>query len=171
MNGMQTRSYRMLVVGIAIGMWSLGAGGCGDDGGGTAAADGGHNANDPYDQYRQDCVDKINSYRATLDLPPYERWTEAESCSDGEAESDSQTGTAHGAFGACGESAQNECPGWGSLDSIIDGCLDMMWAEGPGDNFQEHGHYINMSSTRYSKVACGFYVTAEGAVWSVQNFK
>ena len=30
-----------------------------------------HNGNDPYDTYRERCVDKINAYRATLDLPTH----------------------------------------------------------------------------------------------------
>ena len=143
------------------------AAGCSDDGG----------SSDPYDEYRQACVDKINEYRATLGLPPYERWREAESCADQEAKSDSETGQAHGAFPSCGEMAQNECPGWPSLESISTGdsmvgksCLDMMWDEGPGP-WDGHGHYINMSSTKYTKVACGFYVTPNGEVWSVQDFK
>lgn len=54
---------------------------------------------------------------------------------------------------------------------MIDGCLEMMWAEGPGTDFSAHGHYINMSNTGYKMVACGFHVTANGSVWSVQNFK
>lgn len=58
----------------------------------------------------QACVDAINNYRATLSLPPYARWNAEESCADGQAKSDSQSGTAHGAFGKCTENAQNECP-------------------------------------------------------------
>jgi hypothetical protein len=46
-----------------------------------------------------------------------------------------------------------------------------MWAEGPGADFQTHGHYINMSSTKYTKVACGFYETPTGSVWAVQDFQ
>lgn len=120
----------------------------------------------------QTCVDAINTYRATLSLPAYARWSDAEACADGEAQSDSQTGAAHGAFGACAESAQNECPGWpGPPESMITGCLDMMWAEGPGEPFEAHGHYINMSSTQYSKVACGFSTLPDGSVWAVQDFQ
>src|SRR5262245_50202541 len=48
------------------------------------------------------CVDTINQYRATLGLSPYERWTGAELCADGQSQSDSMTMTAHGAFGQCG---------------------------------------------------------------------
>ena len=126
---------------------------------------------DQYTDARQRCVDRINELRDSVGLSPYERWTGGESCADGEAESDSESGQFHGAFGSCGESAQNECPDWGSVESIYTGCLDMMWAEGPGSNFQEHGHYINMTSTSYTQVACGFYVTGGGSVWAVQNFR
>jgi hypothetical protein len=136
----------------------LGIGACTDDG-------------DPYASYRQMCVDRINEYRATEGLAPYARWKGGERCADGEARSDSETGTAHGAFPSCGERAQNECPGWPSLDSIVSGCLSMMWAEGPGEPFSEHGHYINMSSTSYHEVACGFHVTPGGSVWAVQDFR
>ena len=118
------------------------------------------------------CVDTINQHRASIGLGPLERWADAEGCSDGEAASDAQTGQAHGAFGQCQEFAQNECPGWpGPAESMIAGCLQMMWDEGPGEDFEAHGHYINMSNTGYTKVACGFAATAEGSVWSVQNFR
>jgi hypothetical protein len=126
---------------------------------------------DPYRAERSACVDRINGFRATEDLPPLGRWKDAESCADDEAAEDSRTGTAHGAFGQCDERAQNECPGWGSLEQVIDGCLQMMWDEGPGEPYAEHGHYINMSSTAYTKVACGFHETADGSVWAIQNFK
>ncbi|AGP40730.1 CAP domain-containing protein [Sorangium cellulosum] len=118
------------------------------------------------------CVDTINQHRATLGLPPLARWTEAESCSDEESESDGNTGQAHGAFGACDERAQNECPGWnGPPESMIVPCLQAMWDEGPGEDFNKHGHYINMSSTAYTKVACGFHTFPDGSVWAVQNFR
>ena len=120
------------------------------------------------------CVDRINEFRATLDLPPLSRWTDAESCANDEARQDSESGTAHGAFGQCDEYAQNECPGWPSVDSITEGtssCLQMMWDEGPGDPYSEHGHYINMTNTAYTKVACGFYTTPDGSVWAAQDFQ
>jgi hypothetical protein len=104
-------------------------------------------------------------------LAPYERWTDKESCANGQAKSDSETKTAHGAFSECSENAQNECPGYPSESAVIGTCLDQMWAEGPGADFKSHGHYINMSSTKYSKVACGFYATSGGNVWAVQDFR
>ena len=132
-----------------------------DDGGGGRSLDAESDA----------CVDRINELRATIDLPPLARWTDAEPCADGQAKSDSETGVFHGAFGECGESAQNECPGWPSYDDVVEGCLQMMWDEGPGEPYEEHGHYINMTNTAYTEVACGFYTTPEGAVWAVQDFR
>lgn len=155
------------------GSWGAFSGGSGDEGtsgptggpgpGPTGGGDG---------SAAQLCVDTINGHRAGIGLGPLERWTDAEACSDGEAQSDSQTGQPHGAFGQCQESAQNECPGWpGPPEQMITGCLQMMWDEGPGEDFSKHGHYINMSNAGYTKVACGFATTAEGSVWSVQNFR
>jgi hypothetical protein len=113
------------------------------------------------------CVATINDYRASLGLPPYQRWGAAEGCSDVEAESDAQTQTPHGAFGQCREWAQNECPGWeGPAEQMIVECLAAMWSEGPGG-----GHYEAMASNEYTRVACGFHATGAGEVWSVQNFQ
>src|SRR5258708_5519502 len=100
----------------------------GSDGGGDGTAE-------------QLCVDTINNYRATLGLPAYARCNAKGSCADGQAQSDSQSGVAHGAFGQCPEFAQNECPGWpGPPSSMIPSCLQMMWNEGPGTDFSKHGH-------------------------------
>ena len=120
----------------------------------------------------QMCVDDINAFRATLGLPPYARWNAEEACASDEAAKDAAANQAHSAFGQCGEFAQNECPGWpGPPGSMIGNCLQMMWDEGPGDFNQGHGHYINMSSTQYTKVACGFTVLGNGKVWATQDFK
>lgn len=43
-----------------------------------------------------------------------------------------------------------------------------MWNEGPGEDFDEHGHYLNMTNDRYSRVACGFHDTGS-EIWAVQN--
>jgi hypothetical protein len=120
--------------------------------------------------FYQDCVDRINQFRWECQcLPPLQRWTEAEACTDQQSADDQASGVGHDNFGACGENAQNTCPDWGSDQQIIGGCLQMMWDEGPGEPFIDHGHYINMSSTSYTKVACGSS-TASGGVWSNQNF-
>ena len=139
--------------------------------GGSANSGSGGSSADPFDQARQRCLERINQFRATEGKPPYERWSAIESCTDGEARKDSMSGKAHDAFPECGEAAQNECPGYKSLDDTLGRCLDQMWAEGPGADFQKHGHYLNMSSTRHSRVACGFYQTPSGSVWAIQNFE
>jgi hypothetical protein len=144
---------------------SAGAGGSASATGGSSAGSAG-SAGAVGDDVRQLCVDLINQYRATLSLPPYERWTSAETCVDGEAQADSQTGTAHSAFGTCKETAQDECPGWGgTLSDVITKCLKAMWGEGPGG-----GHYENMRSGR-KRAACGFYVLPNGKVWAAQDFQ
>ncbi len=120
--------------------------------------------------FGQDCVDRINQFRWECQcLPPLDRWVDGESCTDQQSADDQSSGIAHENFGTCGENAQNTCPNWGSDASVIDGCLQMMWDEGPGEPFSAHGHYINMSSTSYSKVACGR--SSSGGVWSNQNFR
>ena len=152
---------------VVVACAALAIGACGSDPSSTS----GSTASPVSDDIRQLCVDLINGYRATVGAAPYARWTSAETCADGQAQSDSvtyaQTGKPHGAFGRCGESAQDECPGWGGPPATaIKGCLDMMWKEGPGG-----GHYDNMSSTSRKRAACGFYILPSGSVWAVQDFQ
>lgn len=120
---------------------------------------------------REDCVRRINQFRWECQcLPPLTRWHEGEACADQQAAFDAETSIPHNGFssGVCSPRgfAQNECPGWGSWGNVISGCLQQMWDEGPGEPFSAHGHYINMSSSRYSTVACGV-----GDGWYVQNFQ
>jgi hypothetical protein len=159
--GLSTGGFEPLATG---GDWSTG----GAPGTGGAGAT---TSSDPFEQARIDCVDRINAFRATEGKPPYERWVDAEACTDEQAQLDSESNSAHGHFEMCGEWAQNTCPWWPSLDSIITGCLQQMWDEGPGEPFSAHGHYINMSSTEYTRVACGFYQGPDGTIWANQNFK
>ena len=154
--------------------------GCAGDGsdmensgsGGTTATGGAtHSGSDEYAQARQQCVDAINAYRKKIGRPPYARWTEAEACVDQHAEYDS-THSPHAGFQAkiCQPSAwaENECPGqyYQTVDSITGRCFEAMWNEGPGG-----GHYENMSSTRYTQVACGFFRTPSGGLWATQDFR
>ena len=132
---------------------------------GHAEQDAGGNG-DPYATARQACVDHVNQLRASIGLAPFARWTANETCADGQCKSDSESGTAHGAFGSCPNWGQCECPGWGSVNDVVTGCLDAMWAEGPGG-----GHYDIMTSKSYTEVSCGFYVTPNGKVWGVQDYK
>ncbi len=134
----------------------------------------------PTGDYHQDCVDRINQFRAECQcLPPLARWTEAEACADQMAAYDAAADSAHAAFRAelCepGGTAQNECPGWGSAESIVvdqqffESCIGMMWHE-VDEPAGEQGHYEALSSTRYTRVACGLYDDGNGNVWALQNY-
>lgn len=140
---------------------------------------------------RQQCVDRVNMYRATLNLPALARATDQEACSDEGAKLDGDTKKAHGSAGKCkGLGGQNTCPGWGvgprtgnaTLADALNKCLEMMWNEGEPpvsrqecqadyqNCFLKHGHYLNMTDTRYKRVACGFYQMSDGKYWMNQNF-
>ncbi len=131
-----------------------------------------------------DCVARVNQFRACVCLPPLPRWSAGEACADQDAQYDSQQNSAHAGFiaGICAAgNAQDECPDWtrSSPERVIDGCVQAMFDEGPppsatctGQCYSDHGHYINMTGTKYRNgVACGFYTTASGAVWAAQNFQ
>ena len=132
--------------------------------------------------FHADCVARVNQFRACLCLGPLERWTEAESCADQQAEYDSTRG-AHAGFrdDICSPSglAQVECPGTDSSSSALGRCMQMMFDEGPGPEgcaddpgcFQEHGHHLSIASTTYTRVACGIYTTGSGEVWALGNFR
>jgi hypothetical protein len=134
--------------------------------------------NDQYSEARQQCLHRINFYRGTVGMGPLTRRKDKESCVDGQAQSDCATNTAHGAFGNCSESAQNECPRYSSVLNIYTNCLQYMWDEGPppvGEPcdypsacYTAHGHYINMTNTSYKGAACGFYVGS--TTWGAQDF-
>ena len=122
-----------------------------------------------------DCVSRINQLRWECQcLPRLTRWKGGEQCANKHAKYDSRRGI-HAGFhnGICEPQglAQNECPGWPSNSGIIEGCLQAMWDEGPGKRFSKHGHYMNMSNPSYERVACGFAKSADGEIWSVQNFR
>jgi uncharacterized protein YchJ len=39
-------------------------------------------------------------------------------------------------------------PGWGSLDDVIEGCLQMMWDEGPGEPHSERAEFVRFEGRR-----------------------
>jgi hypothetical protein len=180
--------------GVAGMMLPAGTGGAG---GATTGGSGGSGGSGPVtpddrDALRQQCVDYINMYRATLGKAPLARATPAqEACSDMGAKKDADSGQAHSSAGDCdGLGGQNTCPGWGvggfsgnaTLADAMTGCLDSMWDEGPPpkpDNeciadyqgcFLLHGHWMNMSNDMYSVVSCGFYEMPDGKWWMNQDF-
>jgi len=121
---------------------------------------------------RQQCVQIINMYRATLSpaSPPLTEDTMDEACVDTQAHADYTAMTPHSAFGSCYEGAQNECPAWpGPPSSIMTNCLAMMWAEGPPPQGQVN-HWYNMQNPQATRAACGFYQDPQGTWWATQDF-
>ena len=129
----------------------------------------------------QDCVDRINQFLTQCAcLPALTRSPEGEACADQMAEYDAGKNEAHaGTTDKICEprGSQNECPGYSSNNQVMSLCFQQMWDEGPppsgsctGDCYEQHGHFINMTDKSVTKVACGFYTTASGKVWAVQNF-
>jgi hypothetical protein len=117
---------------------------------------------------RVECVDVVNAYRAAVSVPALARWVGAEACVDAEAHYDAYYQRPHAAFRQCTEATQNECPNWPGQTpaQAVASCLQAMWNEGPtGGNFR------NMLSTRWSHVSCGFYPSASGRWWLVQNYR
>lgn len=123
---------------------------------------------DPFAQARQTCVDRINRYRARVGSAPVRRDTNSERCADEQARLDARSNMAHGSFGRCGEWAQNACPNYPgrTVEEVLDRCLEQMFGEGPGG-----GHYENMVNRRYTAAFCGFEPSADGRIWSIQNFR
>jgi hypothetical protein len=151
---------------------SSGSGSGGSSSSGGSNSDAGSDAGDPLVAARQQCVQIINTDRASLNppSPPLTERTDMESCVDSQARADFTSNTAHSAFGHCHEFAQDECPGWPGPPSSIDThCLAAMWAEGPPPAGQDN-HWLNMSNAQYTQVACGFYQTPSGDWWATQDF-
>jgi hypothetical protein len=126
-------------------------------------------------------VDRINQFLTQCAcLPPLTRRTDGEACADQMAKYDADNNSAHAGVRAriCEPGgSQNSCPGYSSNQQVIGLCMQQMWDEGPpptsnctGSCYQEYGHFINMTDPSVTKVACGFYTTAAGKVWAVQNF-
>jgi hypothetical protein len=60
---------------------------------------------------------------------------------------------------------------------VVSQCLQQMFDEGPpptatctGACYQMHGHFINMTNPRYTKIACGI-ATVNGKVTAVQDLQ
>jgi hypothetical protein len=144
----------------------------GADAGDDASSDDDGSSSDPLAAARDQCVQIINMYRATLSPPsaPLTQATSQSPCVDGQAKADALSNTPHSAFGNCGENAQDECPGWPGPPTQIDtSCLAQMWAEGPPPAGQDN-HWLNMENPQATQVACGFYQTSSGDWWATQDF-
>jgi len=159
------------------------AGGAEATGGSSAAVGTG---TDPYESYRQLCLDTINSLRASIGRAPLVAWPAINTCVDSQSTADETASTAHSAFGDCGESSQDECLGSNNTSRLVN-CLNSMWNEKNNAacsgcdacsaapwrtcancDYNTCGHYVNMSAQFYTQVSCGF--SSLGG-WSTQDFK
>lgn len=128
-----------------------------------------------YEAELQFCVDEINKYRQKAGRQPVARDKALEEYGAKAAQDDAKTGQPHGYFsktrGGGVSFAENEIPGWpisryGSIKKIIEQGTLMMYNEGPGG-----GHHDNIVNSRYTKAGCGIYVTTDGKVWVVHEFR
>ena len=167
---------------------AFGLSACSDDSssGTNANTDSGNEINNPVSDketsddsfinkgWREDCLAKINAYRATEDLPPLTLASEEkQTCADKQSADDLKTNEAHGHFGDCGEFAQNSGPNFSgswqkNASAVAEYYLKMMWedekakAEKGETEYSKIGHYLNMKNTSYTKVACGIALSADG---------
>jgi len=137
--------------------------------------------------WREQCLEIINQYRATENLKPIALADEAsQECADKQAADDLASNKAHGHFKACGEWAQNSGPNASMSNDrtaadVAAYYLEMMWNEkklvesgerdlDKDEDYPYIGHYKNMRGD-YSKVACGIAVSADGTKgWFNVNF-
>ncbi len=153
------------------------AGSSSETGSGTGADSSGSASSGASVDDLEHCVDVINSYRAEIGAPAYGRSSTLEQFAAEGAQSDAESGQAHGHFVSTGGGdgvafAEDEAPGWpvapygGTIDGVVDASMKAMWAEGPSG-----GHYQNMASTQYSQAGCGFYMTSSGDLWVTTDFR
>ena len=140
------------------------------------------------ENWRQACLDKINEYRATENLPPLSLAPEEkQTCTDKQAGDDLAENKAHGHFQACGEWAQNSGPNFNTswrktAIEVSDAYLKMMWEDEKAlvssgerdpkkdEDYPYIGHYLNMKGN-YKTVACGIALTEDGKKgWFNVNF-
>ena len=141
------------------------------------------------ENWREDCLAKINEYRATEDMPPLTLADEEKhACADKQSADDLAENSAHGHFKACGEFAQNSGPNFSTswlktATAVSDYYLTMMWEDekalvtsgerdpNNNDDYPYIGHYLNMKNKSYTKVACGIALDADGKKgWLNINF-
>ncbi|HXS19118.1 MAG TPA: CAP domain-containing protein, partial [Polyangiaceae bacterium] len=166
--------------GVPFGSGGRGSGGSVSSGGGatTCTPDPNCKPNPPdTGDFHEDCVARVNQFRACICLPPLTRHTEGEDCASQQAQYDYENDTFHGGIRAkicsppaLNNAAQNECPDYPSVTSTIGLCHQQMFDEGECDDFEVCGHYINMMDERTESVSCGYYETPSGNVWMVENF-
>ena len=138
--------------------------------------------------WREDCLAKINEYRATEDIGPLVLASEEKQvCTEQQAAADMAANKAHSHFGDCGERAQNSgltfSLTWKKTASASTvAFLKMMWDDekalvtsgerdpNKNEDYPYIGHYLNMKGS-YKSVACGISLNADSTKgWLNINF-
>jgi len=112
------------------------------------------------------CVQETNRYRGMNRKPALTASAQLETYADTGAMVDF-TSTPHNHFSSTHGGgiafAENECPKWdlgaqgqGDMQKLVAACIAAFYAEGPGTDYQTHGHYINMMGA-YQTLGCGIF--------------
>jgi hypothetical protein len=116
------------------------------------------------------CVDEINRYRASIDVPALQRSAALEAFSAIVARHDATIREAHAYFrltnGAGIARAETEILWWKNqpVQQVIRKGLAQMWQAGPG------GSHYGVLAGDYTEVGCGIFV-ANGDVTVAQDFR
>jgi Cysteine-rich secretory protein family len=190
------RSYVLLIALVACGGSSGngvdggsgggGGGGSGsgsNKGSGSGSGGGGGGGGSGSNAALVECVTQTNAYRAMNGKSALTESTDLETYAATGAMFDYQNMSAHDHFsttqGGGIAFAENECPGFegwnisnagGDMTSLMDMCLQAFYDEGPGSDYNTHGHYINMMGD-YGTLGCGIYEdSSTGDVTIVQDY-
>lgn len=121
------------------------------------------------------CLQLINGYRASINVPPLARDPRLEAFALEAARIDSESHLPHGHWiatsGGDVSYAENEIPLWplsryGSVQRIIEIGTEAMWGEGPGG-----GHYENIAGDYWTHAGCGIWITSDQRVTVTQEFR
>jgi hypothetical protein len=123
------------------------------------------------------CVAETNRYRAMNSKPALTESSQLETYADTGAMVDF-AGSPHQHFSSTQGGgiafAENECPHWnlgqsgGAMKMLVAQCIAAFYAEGPGADYNTHGHYINMMGN-YGTLGCGMF-TSGSEVTIVQDY-
>lgn len=128
---------------------------------------------------KQFCVSETNRYRAMNSKSALAESAQLEAYADTGAMHDFTT-SPHDHFSSTSGGgiafAENECPQQGNwqytegedLNMVVGNCIAAFYAEGPGSDYNTHGHYINMMGN-YGSLGCGIYY-AGGKITIVQDY-
>ena len=128
---------------------------------------------------KQFCVSETNRYRAMNSKPALSESAQLEAYADTGAMHDFTT-SPHDHFSTTSGGgiayAENECPQQGNwlyaegqdLNMVVGACIAAFYSEGPGTDYNTHGHYINMMGA-YGSLGCGIYYSG-GKITIVQDY-